>query len=273
MKTIIKSTLLSLTFILGMNICYCQDILVVDNGDEMKVKVIDVTADMINYNKWEDQGGRVYSVAKKYIFMIKYANGTKEVFSNSNNTTKEVSKSDSEKVDNSRYTGPIKITEPEFDGFIIYANDSVGNGIRLEIIHSELKDTYSAFGAIAAIKQAKDGSTVIVKGCCSSVRTNQKANLNFLVLLQERVDPVEYIKVFKLKKEKKLRSVKAFNIDYGGINKDVSVEDNKEGYLKFTYKKYGQRHYLITIDSLEPGEYAITLNSGKLGDFNLFGVD
>lgn len=167
----------------------------------------------------------------------------------------------------------IKITEPEFDGFIVYANDSVGNGIRLEIKESKLKDTYSAFGVVSMVKQFKDGNTVVVKECCSSVRITQRKNLNFLVLLQLRVDPLEYIKIFKLTKEKKQRSVKAFNTDYGGVNKDVSVEDNKEGYLKFTYKKYGQRHYLITIDYLEQGEYAITLHSGKLGNFNLFGVD
>jgi hypothetical protein len=170
-------------------------------------------------------------------------------------------------------TESIKINEPEFDGFVIYANDSVGNGIRLEIKESKLKDTYSAFGVVSMVKQFKDGNSVVVKECCSNVRTAQRKNLNFLVILHERVDPTEYIKIFKLTKEKKQRSVKAFNTDYGGLNKDVSLEDNKEGYLKFTYKKYGQRHYLITIDSLEPGEYAITLNSGKLGSFNLFGVD
>ena len=188
-------------------------------------------------------------------------------------TTQGQSKTDSTKVLGFPKTESIKITEPEFDGFIVYANDSVGNGARLEIKESKLKDTYSAFGVVSMIKQAKDGNTVFVKDCCSNIRTNQRKNLNFLVILQERVDPTEYIKIFKLKKEKKLRSVKAFNTDYGGVNKDVSVEDNKEGYLKFTYKKYGQRHYLVTIDSLETGEYAITLNSGKLGNFNLFGVD
>jgi hypothetical protein len=183
------------------------------------------------------------------------------------------SKADSIKGMDFPKTESIKIKEPEFDGFIVYANDSVGDGIRLEIKESNLKDTYSAFGVVSIIKQAKDGNTVVVKECCSNVRTNQRTNLNFLVILQERVDPTEYIKVFKLKKEKKLRSVKAFNTDYGGVNKDVSVEENKEGYIKFRYKKYGERHYLITIDALEPGEYAITLSSGKLGSFNLFGVD
>jgi hypothetical protein len=187
--------------------------------------------------------------------------------------TQAQNKTDSTKATDFPKTESIKITEPEFDGFIIYANDSVGNGVRLEIKESNIKDTYSAFGVVSMIKQVKDGNSVVVKECCSNVRTTQRKNLNFLVILQERVDPTEYIKIFKLKKEKKLRSVKAFNTDYGGVNKDVSVEDNKEGYLKFTYKKCGQRHYLITIDSLEPGEYAITLNTGKLGNFNLFGVD
>ena len=48
---------------------------------------------------------------------------------------------------------------------------------------------------------------------------------------------------------------------------------NKEGHFKFIYKKYRQRDYLKIFDSLEPGEYTITLNSGKLGNSNLLGVD
>lgn len=188
-------------------------------------------------------------------------------------TTQGQTKTDSIKGNDFPKTASVKITEPEFDGFVVYANDSVGNGMRLEIKESKLKDTYSAFAVVATVKHFKDGDKVMVKECCSNVRTTQRKNLNFLVILQERVAPTTYIKVFKLNKEKKIRSVKAFNRDYGGVNRDVSVEDNEEGYLPFTYKKYGQRHYLITIDSLEPGEYAITLNTGKFGNYNLFGVD
>lgn len=59
---------------------YSQDILVMKSGDEIKVKVVEVFPDLVKYKKWDNQDGPSYSEYKSKIFMIKYQNGTKEVF-------------------------------------------------------------------------------------------------------------------------------------------------------------------------------------------------
>ena len=62
------------------NLLFAQDIITFKNGDEIKSKVIEVTPDLIKYKKWENQDGPIYSSNKSEVFMVKYANGTKDVF-------------------------------------------------------------------------------------------------------------------------------------------------------------------------------------------------
>jgi hypothetical protein len=57
-----------------------QDIIVKRNGEEIKSKVEQVLDTEIKYRKAENPTGPVYSVKKAEVFMIKYGNGTKDVF-------------------------------------------------------------------------------------------------------------------------------------------------------------------------------------------------
>ncbi|HEV7781419.1 MAG TPA: hypothetical protein VGO58_09140 [Chitinophagaceae bacterium] len=94
----------------------------------------------------------------------------------------------------------------------------------------------------------------------------------FLVPYLERADPVEYLKVFKMTSGKKTRTVKIGEAKmkmFGQPDPEITDSD----YLKFTYQKYGERSYLITIDSLKPGEYAMAIHTQKLGMFYLFAID
>ncbi len=79
MKKLILLQLILTNFLLNS---FCQDILVLKNGDEIKVKVSEVLPDMVKYKKWGNQAGPIYSEPKGNIFMIKYQNGSKDVFAN-----------------------------------------------------------------------------------------------------------------------------------------------------------------------------------------------
>lgn len=57
-----------------------QDIITLRNGDEIAAKVMEVGTDKIHYKKADNLSGPVYVVAKNTIFMIKYENGSKDVF-------------------------------------------------------------------------------------------------------------------------------------------------------------------------------------------------
>jgi hypothetical protein len=60
---------------------YSQDIILFKSGDELKAKVLDIKEDIISYKKWDNIEGPTYTTSKDKVFMVKYINGTKDVFS------------------------------------------------------------------------------------------------------------------------------------------------------------------------------------------------
>lgn len=58
-----------------------QDVLVKRNGDELQVKVLKISQAEVEYKKWSNQDGPTYTLPKADVFMVKYQNGDKDVFS------------------------------------------------------------------------------------------------------------------------------------------------------------------------------------------------
>jgi len=57
-----------------------QDILVLKNGDEVKAKIVEIGTEEIKYKKFSMLDGPDFVCSKGDVFMIKFENGTKEVF-------------------------------------------------------------------------------------------------------------------------------------------------------------------------------------------------
>lgn len=57
------------------------DKIILMNGDEIKAKVTEITETTVKYKKCDNLDGPIYTKPKSKIFMIQYANGTKDVFS------------------------------------------------------------------------------------------------------------------------------------------------------------------------------------------------
>lgn len=60
---------------------FSQDVIIKPNGDEIKAKVLEVTLTIIKFKKLDNLNGPTFEMLKSDIFMIKYENGTKDVFS------------------------------------------------------------------------------------------------------------------------------------------------------------------------------------------------
>lgn len=76
-----KGFLLSLSFFLfSQSLLWAQDSMILKNGAEMQIKVMEVSSDMIKYKKQDNPDGPVYTYSIKDVLLIKYANGTKDVF-------------------------------------------------------------------------------------------------------------------------------------------------------------------------------------------------
>ena len=57
-----------------------QDIITKKNGDEIKAKVSEIGPTEIKYKQFDDHEGPTIAIPKTDVFMIKYENGTKDVF-------------------------------------------------------------------------------------------------------------------------------------------------------------------------------------------------
>ncbi len=75
-----KTVLLLQVFFLLVLHANAQDQMIMKNGSELQVKVLEIQPDIIKYKKWDNLDGPSYSENKANVFMIKYKNGSKDVF-------------------------------------------------------------------------------------------------------------------------------------------------------------------------------------------------
>lgn len=68
-----------------------QDIIMESTGQEIKAKIIEVNLNDIKYKKFNNSNGPVYTILKSSVFMIKYENGEREMFTKDNYTSQSTS--------------------------------------------------------------------------------------------------------------------------------------------------------------------------------------
>ena len=68
-------------------IASAQDVITLNNADEINAKVEQIGIEDVTYKKYDNLNGPSYKILKSAIFMIKFENGTKEVFKKAEETT------------------------------------------------------------------------------------------------------------------------------------------------------------------------------------------
>ena len=76
MKTIMTTLAFAFSTMIGIS----QDIILKKSGDEITVTILEVGATEIKYKDFGIQEGPILTILKTEIFMIKYKNGTREIF-------------------------------------------------------------------------------------------------------------------------------------------------------------------------------------------------
>lgn len=102
---------------------FSQDLLILRNGDEIKVKVTLVGVEDISYKRYDNLQGPTYSIKIWEIYKIKYENGTEEVFTQH--------KKPDEKTEYTESYFPVKPKPTKFKekGFINISKFSFGTDI------------------------------------------------------------------------------------------------------------------------------------------------
>ncbi|KAA3438502.1 hypothetical protein [Rufibacter hautae] len=75
-----KKTLLLLVVLFTWGVAQAQDLIIKRNGEEISAKILEITPELVKYQRADYLEGPLISILKKEVFMIKYANGNKETF-------------------------------------------------------------------------------------------------------------------------------------------------------------------------------------------------
>ena len=75
-----KIILTALTTILSIILCFSQDVITTRSGESIQAKVLEVGQTQIKYKKFDNPEGPVYWFLKSVVLMVKYENGTVDVF-------------------------------------------------------------------------------------------------------------------------------------------------------------------------------------------------
>ncbi|HIP34089.1 MAG TPA: hypothetical protein EYG89_05135 [Bacteroidia bacterium] len=93
---------------LTSNLLFSQDIIELNNGDDIQVKVTEISNKDVKYKKFNNIEGPTYTISKSKILMIRYENGEKEIISKTTNDNTDLS------ISAGYYQGNNKISKREF---------------------------------------------------------------------------------------------------------------------------------------------------------------
>ena len=88
MKKIILSTLLT---IFTFSICFSQDVITIKTGEDISAKILEIGQTEIKYKKFDNQTGPIYSILKSDVIIVRYENGTKDLFNVNTPTSPTIS--------------------------------------------------------------------------------------------------------------------------------------------------------------------------------------
>jgi len=98
----LKGLLLLTAFLLANVYAFSQDIILKQDGSEIKAKVIEITDQQIKYKDFDFQDGPVRNINKSEVFVIIYQNGQREVFNKEPEPIKSTHPTEDNTVQNSK---------------------------------------------------------------------------------------------------------------------------------------------------------------------------
>ena len=85
---------------------FAQDTLILKTGKEVRVKVTEVNISDLKYHDFNNLTGPVYTIEKETVFMIKYENGTKDIFVERLTKNENLQEDYSDYIEVRKYGGP-----------------------------------------------------------------------------------------------------------------------------------------------------------------------
>lgn len=172
---------------------FSQDIIMLKTGDEIQSKVVEVGIDIIKYNRFDNLTGPIYTVEKSKVFMIKYQNGSKDIFTEQNKITTEEPKSI---VPNAPPT-QTEITKPvESNLLSLESNNEIFLNYK-KLKPRQVSQLMSAYPEIQ--KEYKTGRTYNTIAKCIMVPLFASEALAIVQILNNKVDHISDMPIINRK--------------------------------------------------------------------------
>jgi hypothetical protein len=79
-----KKIIVTFIAIVSLSIAvFSQDVITKKTGDDVQVKIIEVNQNELKYKQFDNADGPTFTIAKSDILMVRYENGTSDVFNQS----------------------------------------------------------------------------------------------------------------------------------------------------------------------------------------------
>jgi hypothetical protein len=84
-----KAILTAIIVVFTLGICFSQDVITKKAGEDIQAKISEITTTQIKYYRFDNLNGPIYSIDKSEVLMIRYENGTKDIFTESDKPTEK----------------------------------------------------------------------------------------------------------------------------------------------------------------------------------------
>lgn len=118
-----KTTLVCIIILFIAEFLPAQDIIVLDNGELIKSKVMEIQLTKIRYKRFDQQNGPIYSLQKSKVFAIHYEDGTKDIYGKDEKAIANVNQSIEELIQD---TAEAKENEDTFMKKKVIIHASIG---------------------------------------------------------------------------------------------------------------------------------------------------
>ncbi len=81
--------LVFISCLLAITNCFSQDIITKKTGEDIQAKVVEITTSDIKYRKFDNLDGPLYILMKSEVLMIRYSNGSKDIFNETQSEAKQ----------------------------------------------------------------------------------------------------------------------------------------------------------------------------------------
>ena len=78
--------LLLLAIIFNATLSFSQDIITTKTGEDILAKILEISMTEIKYKKYDNQDGPLFTLLKSDVLMIRYENGSKDIFTDDTKT-------------------------------------------------------------------------------------------------------------------------------------------------------------------------------------------